>query len=158
MPEHGWSRTFLNKPGLLLCLNRTIYGWLSLEYAWVCLKYNAKKSYYRSMTPCYKLDSNLQNRGVFRTASNVQGWTLVKTFNMVLWIYRTVWICFVVGTCQGFEYANNTESFWIFVNMLLNNAWICLDMPEAEPRTEAELCKLSSTYRYIGAFRILWHI
>ena len=44
------------------------------------------------------------------------------------------------------------------VNMLLHNACICLNMAKAERRTEAELCMLSSTYRYIGVYRILPNI
>ena len=42
MPEYGWSRMFLNMAGLLICLNKTKYDWISLEYAWICLKYNLK--------------------------------------------------------------------------------------------------------------------
>ena len=31
---------FLDMPGSLICLEKTKYGWISLEYAWVCLKYD----------------------------------------------------------------------------------------------------------------------
>ena len=32
----------LNMPELLICVNKTKYGWISLEHAWICLKYNVK--------------------------------------------------------------------------------------------------------------------
>ena len=32
----------LNMPELLTCISKTKYGWISLEYAWICLKYNVK--------------------------------------------------------------------------------------------------------------------
>ena len=32
----------LNRPELLICANKTKYGGISLEYAWICLKYNFK--------------------------------------------------------------------------------------------------------------------
>ena len=51
-----------------------------------------------------------------------------------------------------------TQKVSEYVNMLLHNAYICLNMAKAEPRTEAELCMLSSTYRYIGVYRILPNI
>ena len=34
---------------------------------------------------------------------------LMWMFNMVLWIYLRVWICFVIEICKGFEYAKDTE-------------------------------------------------
>ena len=38
MPEYGWSRISVNVAGLL----KVNYGRVSLEYAWICLKYNLK--------------------------------------------------------------------------------------------------------------------
>ena len=32
----------LNMPELLIYVNKTKYGWLSLEYAWISLKYNVE--------------------------------------------------------------------------------------------------------------------
>ena len=46
--------------------------------------------------------------GALRTVSNTQDAAFVKMLNMVLWIYLGVWICFVIGTCQGFEYTRDT--------------------------------------------------
>ena len=54
-------------------------------------------------------------------------------FNMVLWIYRRVWICFLIAICQGFEYAKDTEGFgyaWVSSCVSLT----CQNMPEAEPK------------------------
>ena len=44
-------------------------------------------------------------------------------------------MCFVIGICVS-----------ICVSMLLNNARICLNLPEIESK---KMCKLSSIYRYI---------
>ena len=39
MPEYVWSIISLNMTRLLICLNKTIYDWISLEYISICLKY-----------------------------------------------------------------------------------------------------------------------
>ena len=44
MLEYVWSRMFLTSIGFLksICVNKSKYGWISLEYAWICLKYNVR--------------------------------------------------------------------------------------------------------------------
>ena len=42
MPEYLWSRMFLNILGFLICLNKNKDGWINLEHARICLKYNVK--------------------------------------------------------------------------------------------------------------------
>ena len=76
--------------------------------------------------------ASLRERGAFRTVSDVQDGAFEKMFNMVLWIYLWVWICFVIRICQGSEYARDTEGTkyaWV-----LNNSQTCLNMPETEPK------------------------
>ena len=53
MPEYGWSRMSLKMPGPLICLTKTNYGWKSLEYDWISLKYNVKDT----VKLLWKLDS-----------------------------------------------------------------------------------------------------
>ena len=52
-----------------------------------------------------------------RTVSNVQDWAFVKMFNMVLWIYLGVCMCFVIKICQGSKYASDTQGS--------EYAWLC---------------------------------
>ena len=44
-------------------------------------------------------------KDAFRTVSKVQDRALVKMFNMVLWIYLGVRMCFAIRICQGSKYA-----------------------------------------------------
>ena len=81
---------------------------------------------------------------------NIHG-AFVKVFNMVLWIYLGVWVCFVIRICHGSEFAKNaqdSEYAWVSSSIMLEYAWICLEMKLEQ------LHMLSSIYRYIGAFRI----
>ena len=39
----------------------------------------------------------------------------------------------MIGICQGSEYTSDTQGSK-YACMHLNNAWICLNMPEAEPK------------------------
>ena len=67
--------------------------------------------------------------GAFRTESNVQDWAFMKMFDMVLWIYCTVWISFVIEICQGFEYAKDTEGseyVWVCSGIMLEYVRTCL--------------------------------
>ena len=79
----------------------------------------------------------------------------MKMFNMILWIYLGVCICFVIRIYQGFEYASDTqgsEYAWVCSWIMLEYVWICLK------QNLKQLHKITSIYRYIGAFRILPHI
>ena len=58
-------------------------------------------------------------------------------FNMVLWIYLGVRMCFVIVICQGSEYA------WVCSWTMLEYVWIYLK------QNLKQLYKLSSIYRYI---------
>ena len=53
MPEYVWSRMSRNMAGLLICLNKTIYDWICLEYTSRCLKYYLKDT----VKLLYKLDN-----------------------------------------------------------------------------------------------------
>ena len=55
----------------------------------------------------------------------------IDLFNMVLWIYLGIWIC------QGSKYTRDAHYFE-YACILLNNARICLNMPEAEPKTTVQ--------------------
>ena len=64
-----------------------------------------------------------------RTLLNVQDGVFVKMFNMVLWRYLGVCICFVIRICQGSEYASDTqgsEYAWVCCWRMLEYVWICL--------------------------------
>ena len=78
---------------------------------------------------------------------------------MVLWIYLGGWICFVIGICQGSEYAGDTQGSEC-VSMLLNIILICLNMPGTIMLKQnlKYLYMLSSIYRDEGVFRILPNI
>ena len=68
-------------------------------------------------------------------------------FSLALWIYRRVWICFVIRICQGFEYAKDTdgsEYAWVCTWIMLKYAWICLK------QNLKSLYKLRSIYRDRG--------
>ena len=68
-------------------------------------------------------------------------------FSIALWIYRRVWICFVIRICQGFEYAKDTdgsEYAWVCTWIMLKYAWICLK------QNLKSLYKLRSIYRDSG--------
>ena len=122
MPEYGWSRIFLNILGFLIWFKKEKHGWISLAHASICLKYNVKDTYKKTI----EVRKHLQDRSAFRAISNVQDGAFVIMFNMVLWTYLGVCICFSIRICQVYA------RFWICVSMLLNNARICLNMPEAE--------------------------
>ena len=124
MPEYLWSRTFFDVLGFLICLNKNKYGWINLEHARICLQYNVKDTVKYSI---FKID---RERGTFRTVSNVQDGASVKMFNIVLWIYLEVWICFVIRIYQGSEYARDTQGF----EYMSLCSWIMLEY-ETELRT-----------------------
>ena len=127
MPEYGWSRMFLNMLGFLICLNKNKYGWISLKYARICLKCKVKDT----IKLLLKLDSIYKReRDTCRTVSNVQDGTFVKRLHMVLWIYFELCDRNMPGfwMCQGYT------RFWICRSMFLNNARLCLNMPETEPK------------------------
>ena len=72
---------FLNVLDFLICLSKNEYGWINLEHARICLKYNVKDAVKSSIFK-REVHSELYQDGGF-----------VKMFNMVLWIYVGVWIC-----------------------------------------------------------------
>ena len=51
-------------------------------------------------------------------------------FNMVLGINFGVCVCFVIRICQGAEYASDTQGSEYVL--------LCLNMPEAEPKTNVQ--------------------
>ena len=53
-------------------------------------------------------------------------------FDMVLQIYVESEYTFFDKNVQEFWICQESRMFCIWVSMLLNNAWICLYMPEAE--------------------------
>ena len=62
----------------------------------------------------------------------------MKMFNIILWIHLGVWICFVIGICQGFEYTKDvqvSEYAWVYS---WKNARICLNMPGTEPEISVQ--------------------
>ena len=62
-------------------------------------------------------------------------------------MYHRFWICFVIGICQGFEYAKDakgSEYAWVCSWTMPEYVWTCL---KHNPK---KLYELSSTYRYIG--------
>ena len=145
MPEYLWSRMLFNILGFLICPNKNKYGWINLEHARIYLKYNVKDTLNIASL-------RERERGTFRTASNVQGGAFVKNFNMALWIHLGVWICAVIRIGQGSQYARDTQGSgyaWVCSWLMLGYVWICLK------QNLKQLHKLSSIYRYKGAFRIL---
>ena len=65
----------------------------------------------------------------FRTVLSVQDGAFLKMFNMVLWIYLGVCICFVIRMYQGSEYASDNQgsgNAWVCCLRMLKYAWICL--------------------------------
>ena len=74
MLEYLWRGMLFNILGILICLNKKKYGWINLEHAKICLKYNVKDTVQYSI---------LRERGAFRTVSN--DGAFVKMFNAILW-------------------------------------------------------------------------
>ena len=69
--------------------------------------------------------------------TNVQDGAFVKMFNMVLSIYLNIpWSLNMVcdKNTPGFWIWVGHTKFWICESMLLNNAWICLNISETEPK------------------------
>ena len=118
MPEYLWSRMFFNILGFLICLNKNKYGWINLENARICLKYNVKDTVKYSI---------FKRKSAFRTVSNNEDGAFVKMFSMVLSIYPEAWIRIKISLTriyQGSKYARDTESTecawvysWMFSNM-----------------------------------------
>ena len=130
MPEYLWSRMFFNILGFLIYLNKNKYGWINLENARICLKYNVKN------TVKYSIFKRKAYSELYQTTKMELLW---KMFNMVLWIYLGVWMCFGIRICQGSGYARDTqgsEYVWEYVricseyvnipNIMLEDVWICL--------------------------------
>ena len=125
MPEYGWSRIFLNILGFLIWFKKEKHGWISLAHASIYLKYNVKDTYKKTI----EVRKHLQDRSAFRAISNVQDGAFVIMFNMVLWTYLGVCICFSIRICQGSEYARYTqdsEYAWVCSWIMLEYVSICL--------------------------------
>ena len=113
----------LNIPGFLIYLNKTKYGWKSLEYAWISLKYNVEDT----VKLLQKLDT-IWKRG---THSELHQTSMTELlWKCLIWYYEyTVESEYALWICQGFEYAKGTqcsEYAWIFSCIVLEYVWTCL--------------------------------
>ena len=131
MLEYGWRRMFRNIPGFLICLNKTKYGSISLEYARIYLKYDVKDA----IKLLYKLDNIYKERSIQNSIKHPR-WNFCEN----VWYGIMNIPCSLNMLCDrnmpGFWIWQGYTRFWICVSLLLNNvnnAWTCLNMPETEP-------------------------
>ena len=116
LPEHGGGRMFLNMLGFLICLNKNKHDWISLEYASICPNYNVNDTVKLLQIWAASIRERRSQNCIKRP-----GWRFGE--NVYYGILNIPWSLNVL--CD-----RNMSEFWICVSMLLNNARVCLNIPE----------------------------